>query len=59
VGCASHVVHDAVKTTVEFLLMDIVLLAVYVYQYFHIYAACVQALKDVCDLVDMGYTGPP
>jgi hypothetical protein len=55
VGCAAHIVHNAMQTAADCLPLDIASTVGKIYQHFHIYTVRVKKLKDFCDFVDMEY----
>ena len=55
IGCAAHIVHNCLQTAVDVLPIDVEVLAVKIYKYFHIYTVRVTELKSFCDFVDIEY----
>uniref|UniRef100_A0A8C6K6H0 Uncharacterized protein n=1 Tax=Nothobranchius furzeri TaxID=105023 RepID=A0A8C6K6H0_NOTFU len=53
VGCAAHIVHNAVQSLVDTLPCDIEHFVVKVFGYFHIYTDRTEELKDFCSFVDV------
>ena len=53
--CAAHIVHNCLQTAVDVLPIDVEVLAVKIYKYFHIYTVHVMELKSFCDFVDIEY----
>jgi hypothetical protein len=54
-GCAVHIVHNAMQTAADCLPVDIEYTVSKIYQHFHIYIARVQTLQDFCDFADVEY----
>lgn len=48
IGCAAHIVHNALKTACDSLPIDIECFVVKIYSYFHIYTVRVEKLKEIC-----------
>lgn len=55
VGCAAHIVHNAVQTAADVLPVDIQGIIRKVFQYFHQFTVRVEHLKLFCDFVDIEY----
>jgi hypothetical protein len=55
VGCASHILHNALQTTADILPIDVEAIVNKIFQYFHIYNVRVEELKEFCDFVDVQY----
>uniref|UniRef100_A0AAQ6A1P8 HAT C-terminal dimerisation domain-containing protein n=2 Tax=Amphiprion ocellaris TaxID=80972 RepID=A0AAQ6A1P8_AMPOC len=53
VGCAAHIVHNAVQSAADTLPCDIENFVVKVFGYFHIYTVRTEELKDFCDFVEV------
>lgn len=56
VGCAAHVVHNALKHACDCLPIDIECLVVKIYSHFYIYTVRVEALKEICEQTDVEYS---
>ncbi|CAH0563113.1 unnamed protein product [Brassicogethes aeneus] len=55
VGCAAHILHNAIQTAADLLSVDIENIAIKIYSYFYIYTVRVENLKEFCDSADMEY----
>lgn len=55
VGCAAHIVHNAIQTAADCLPIDIECSIVKIYSFFYIYTVRVEELKDFCMFVDIEY----
>lgn len=55
VGCAAHVVHNALKSACDQLPLDIECIVVKIYSHFYIYTVRVEELKAICDLTNTEY----
>lgn len=55
VGCAAHVVHNAVQTAVDVFPIDVQSILGKVFQHFHQYTVRVESLKSVCEFVEIEY----
>lgn len=55
IGCAAHIVHNAMQTSADILPIDADTIINKVFQYFHIYAVRVSELKSFCEFVDVEY----
>uniref|UniRef100_A0A8C6U2L6 HAT C-terminal dimerisation domain-containing protein n=1 Tax=Neogobius melanostomus TaxID=47308 RepID=A0A8C6U2L6_9GOBI len=53
VGCAAHIVHNAVQSAADTLPCDIENFVVKVFGYFHIYTVRTEELKDFCNFVEI------
>lgn len=52
IGCAAHIVHNALKTACSSLPIDIECFVVKIFSYFHIYTVRVEKLKEMCADID-------
>jgi len=52
IGCAAHVLHNAMQSSADILLIDIVNK---IFQYFHIYTVRVEHLKEFCDFANIEF----
>lgn len=55
IGCAAHIVHNALKASCDELPFDIECLVVKIYSHFYIYTVRVEALKEICDMDNVEY----
>jgi hypothetical protein len=55
IGCAAHIVHNAVQTATDCLPIDIEAAVVKIYSYFYLYTVRVESLKEFCQFVDTEY----
>jgi hypothetical protein len=55
IGCATHILHNALRTSADILPVDVEAIVNKILQYFHIYTVGVEELKEFCDLVDIEY----
>lgn len=55
IGCAAHIVHNAVQTSVDVLPIDVQAILGKVFQYFHHFTVRVEELKTFCDFVEIEY----
>ena len=49
VGCNEHILHNAIKTACDCLLIDVEVIIVKIYSYFHISTVRVETLKEFCE----------
>lgn len=57
IGCAAHIVHNALKTACNSLPVDVECIVVKIYSYFHIYTVRVEKLKQICaDIEGLEYS---
>lgn len=54
IGCAAHIVHNAMQTTCDLMPLDIENIVVKLYSHFYIYTVRVESLKQFCE--DAGVT---
>lgn len=54
-GCAAHIVHNAIQSAAECLPLDIESVVHKIYMYFYIYTVRVTALQEFCDFVSIEY----
>jgi capsid portal protein len=52
IGCSAHIVHNSVQTACDSLPLDIEVIVIKIYKYFHIYAVTVTKLKQFCEFVE-------
>lgn len=52
VGCAAHIVHNALKSACDGMPFDVECLVVKIYSHFYLYTVRVEALKTLCDAVE-------
>jgi len=55
VGCAAHIIHNAIQTAADCLPIDIECIIVKIYTFFYIYIVRVKELKDFCMFVEIEY----
>jgi hypothetical protein len=55
IGCAAHIVHNAVQTATDCLPIDIEAAVFKIYSYFYLYTVRVESLKEFCQFVDTEY----
>jgi hypothetical protein len=55
VGCAAHILHNALQTSADILPIDVKAIVHKTFQYFHIYSVRMEKLKEFCDFVDVEY----
>ncbi|XP_025410915.1 uncharacterized protein LOC112683919 [Sipha flava] len=55
IGCAAHILHNAMHSSADILPTDIELIINKIFQYFHIYTVRIEKLKDFCDFVSIEY----
>ncbi|KAL4121392.1 hypothetical protein QTP88_013914 [Uroleucon formosanum] len=55
VGCAAHIIHNAIQTAADCLPIDIECIIVKIYSFFYIYTVRVEELKDFCMFVEIEY----
>lgn len=56
VGCAAHIVHNALKHACDRMpSLDVECIVVKIYSYFYIHTIRVEALKEICDLSEIEY----
>ena len=55
VGCAAHILHNAVHKSADILPIDIESIVNKIFQHFHIYTVRVEKLKSFCDFVQIEY----
>jgi hypothetical protein len=55
IGCAAHVLHNALQTIADVLPIDVEAILNKVFQYFHIYIVQVEKLKEFCDFLHIEY----
>lgn len=52
VGCAAHIVHNAIKSACSSIPFDVENIAVKIYSHFYIYTVRVESLKEFCEQTD-------
>jgi hypothetical protein len=52
IGCSAHIVHNSVQTACDFLPIDIEVIVIKFYKYFHIYTVRVTKFKQFCEFVE-------
>lgn len=52
VGCAAHIVHNALKSACDTLPIDIECIVVKLFSHFYIYTVRVEKLKSICEQMD-------
>jgi hypothetical protein len=55
IGCATHILHNALQTSADILPTVVEAIVNNIFQYFHIYTASVEELKEFCDFIDVEY----
>jgi hypothetical protein len=55
IGCSAHIVNNSVQTACDSLPLDIEVIVINIYKYFHIYAVRVMKLKEFCEFVETDY----
>lgn len=55
VGCAAHIVHNAIQTAADLLPVDLENIIVKIYSYFYIYTVRVECLKEFCENAEVEY----
>lgn len=55
VGCAAHIIHNAIQTAADLLPIDVENIIVKIYSYFYIYTVRVESLKDFCEAAEVEY----
>lgn len=55
VGCAAHIMNNAVQSATDCLPIDVQSIVVKIYSYFHIYTVRVESLKEFCEFVQVEY----
>jgi hypothetical protein len=53
--CAAHILHNALRTSADILLINIEAIVNKISQYSHIYTLRVEELKEFCGFVDIEY----
>jgi hypothetical protein len=54
IGCAAHILHSALQTSVDILPVDVGAIVNKIFQYFHIYHTSGR-IKEFCGFVDIEY----
>lgn len=52
IGCAAHIVHNALKCSCEAMPFDVECIVVKIYSHFYLYTVRVETLKSFCDGID-------
>lgn len=55
IGCAAHILHNAMQTSTDILPIDIECIVNKIFQYFYIYTVRVETLKEFCDFTNTQY----
>lgn len=55
IGCAAHILHNAMQTSTDILRIDIECIVNKIFQYFYICTVRVEALKEFCDFTNTQY----
>lgn len=55
IGCAAHIVHNAIQTAGDCLPIDVEAVIMKIYYYFYIYTVRVQSFTEFCDFADVEY----
>lgn len=55
VGCAAHIVHNAIQRASDYLPVDVETIMMKIYLYFYIYTVRVETLKEFCNFVNFEY----
>jgi hypothetical protein len=55
VGCAAHILHNAMQTAADLLPIDVESIVVKIYSHFYIYTVRVESLKQFCEESDVQY----
>lgn len=55
VGCAAHIVHNALQSAADTLPCDVEAFIVKIFGHFHIYTVRTEQLKEFCDFVELEY----
>jgi hypothetical protein len=53
IGCAARILHNALPTSADIVLVDVEATVNKIFQYFHMYTVRVEGLKELCDFVDI------
>lgn len=53
VGCAAHILHNAMQSSAHALPIDIECIVNKIFQFFHIYTIRVEQLKEFCDYANV------
>jgi hypothetical protein len=56
IGCGAHIVHNSFQTAVDVLPIDVEIIVVKIYKYFHIYTVRVTRLKEFCEFAEVEYS---
>lgn len=52
IGCAAHIVHNALKCACDGMPFDVECIVVKIYSHFYMYTVRVEALKTLCDAIE-------
>ena len=55
VGCAAHIIHNAIQTAADLLPVDVENIVIKIYSYFYIYTVRVEMLKEFCETAEVEY----
>lgn len=55
VGCPAHVLHNSVQHGTDVLQIDVDVLVMKLFNYFSVYTVRTEALKTICDYIDVNY----
>ena len=55
VGCAEHLIHNALQTSADMLPVDVESIINNIFQHFHIFTVRVEELKTFCNFVEVDY----
>lgn len=55
IGCSAHIINNTVHTACDALPLDVEVVVVKIYKYFHIHTVRVSNLKEFCDFVETQY----
>jgi hypothetical protein len=55
VGCAAHLIHNALQTSADMLPVDVESIVNKIFQHFHIFAVRVEELETFCNFVEVEY----
>jgi len=55
VGCAAHILHNAMQTSTDILPIDVECIVNKIFQYFRIYTVRVEELKEFCNFTNTQY----
>lgn len=55
IGCAAHILHNAMQTCTDILPIDIQSIVNKIFQFFHIYTVRVEQFKEFCDFVNVEF----